>query len=360
MDDRQSESSVRAVVKYAGAFVAWVIGAGFATGQEILQFFSSYGRLSYAAILLTLAFFVALGRIMLTTGYEHRNEENFSYCHYYCGRRLGTFYLWFVPASLVLLMPVLVAAAGSALSQYFGAARWLGSSLMALMVLAAYLVGFERFVKIVSLTGPVVIFFTLLVGTVTVVRDFGSFAAAGGCASVPAGMKAAPNWILSSLLYVPLTFCCGSAYYNALGKSAANYAAAKWGAVLGSAAVMAAIAIMNTAILLNAGDASSLAVPTLFLAKKLLYLLGAAFSAVLFLGVFSCCSAMMWTFCNRLPTAGTSKDKYAAAAVSAAAFLLGLLPFARLVGAVYPFIGFMGLPFIACVLWKGLKSLKSR
>ena len=78
MDDRQSESSVRAVVKYAGAFVAWVIGAGFATGQEILQFFSSYGRLSYAAILLTLAFFVALGRIMAAP--ETARKQNCLVC----------------------------------------------------------------------------------------------------------------------------------------------------------------------------------------------------------------------------------------------------------------------------------------
>lgn len=31
--------SVRQVAKVAGAFVAWIIGAGFATGREILSFF---------------------------------------------------------------------------------------------------------------------------------------------------------------------------------------------------------------------------------------------------------------------------------------------------------------------------------
>jgi uncharacterized membrane protein YkvI len=34
--------SNKAVIKYTGAFIAWVIGSGFATGQEALQFFSSY------------------------------------------------------------------------------------------------------------------------------------------------------------------------------------------------------------------------------------------------------------------------------------------------------------------------------
>lgn len=31
--------------KIAGGFVAWIIGAGFATGREILNFFASFGYL---------------------------------------------------------------------------------------------------------------------------------------------------------------------------------------------------------------------------------------------------------------------------------------------------------------------------
>ena len=91
MNDRESGRGLAAVFKYAGAFVAWVIGAGFATGQEILQFFTSYGLMSYAVVLLTLACFVALGCVMLTTGYEHRQEEHFDYCRCYCGKWLGAF-----------------------------------------------------------------------------------------------------------------------------------------------------------------------------------------------------------------------------------------------------------------------------
>ncbi len=31
------------VVKFAGAFIAFLIGAGFATGQEVFQYFAAYG-----------------------------------------------------------------------------------------------------------------------------------------------------------------------------------------------------------------------------------------------------------------------------------------------------------------------------
>ena len=35
--------SVLNVMKFAGAYIAFLIGSGFATGQEIMQFFSSNG-----------------------------------------------------------------------------------------------------------------------------------------------------------------------------------------------------------------------------------------------------------------------------------------------------------------------------
>ena len=33
--DEQNKCKPRAVIKFAGAFIAWVIGSGFATGQEL-------------------------------------------------------------------------------------------------------------------------------------------------------------------------------------------------------------------------------------------------------------------------------------------------------------------------------------
>lgn len=36
--------SIARIIKYAGAFAACAIGSGFATGQEIMQFFSFYGQ----------------------------------------------------------------------------------------------------------------------------------------------------------------------------------------------------------------------------------------------------------------------------------------------------------------------------
>lgn len=113
--DTQNRCNKKAVVKFAGAFIAWIIGSGFATGQEVLQFFASYGYLSYGVVLLNLIGFLFLGQVLLVTGYEHKTETSFNHFKYFCGEKIGTFYSWVIHLTLLLIMPVLISGAGATL-----------------------------------------------------------------------------------------------------------------------------------------------------------------------------------------------------------------------------------------------------
>lgn len=347
-------TSKRAVAKYAGGFIAWVIGSGFATGQEVLRFFTSYGSLSYGVVLVNLIGFLFIGQLILTTGYEKKAVENFNPYVHFCGRKLGTFYSWLIPVTIVLIMPVLISGAGATLHQYYGISTVFGSALMALMVLAAYLIGFEHLVRIVSAIGPVIIIFSLMVGSATVFRDFSRFGEISNYEPILSQSQSSPHWVLSSVLYLSLTFLSGSTYYTALGQSAQNRREAKYGAIVGALALIAAITIMNSAILLNGENTALLSIPMLYLAKEISYLLGAVFSIVLILGMFSSCSAMMWTVCSRFNRGGERGNRIFAVLIAVLTFTLGLFSFRDLVGTLYPMVGYLGLVYIGCVVWKGV------
>ncbi|ODU57262.1 MAG: hypothetical protein ABT01_02560 [Clostridium sp. SCN 57-10] len=346
----------KSVFKYAGAFIAWVIGSGFATGQEILQFFTSYGWFSYAVVFINLVGFLFLGKTMMTKGFEHQDEAGFDHYRFYCGKKLGAVYSWVIPTTLFLTTAVLLSASGSTLKEYFGLNRYLGSALMAMLVLAAYLIGFEKMVKIVSKVGPVIVVLSIFVGAYTVVRDASNFSEIGASAQLLAASQTSPHWSISAVLYLSLNFLCGSTYYTALGRSAASRSDAKWGAVIGAVVLIISIALVNTAILLNAADSSAFNVPTLYLGNRISRAFGTVFSITLILGIFSSCSTMMWSFCNRFFTNDKKKNRIFAAIVAILTFALGLFPFGGLVAVVYPLIGYAGLIFIGCVVYKGLKK----
>ena len=350
-NDKIQRCDKKTVLRIMGAYVAWVMGSGFATGQEILQFFTSYGYRSFILVAVNLVGFLVIGPAILEAGQRHRDDEEFEQFEYFCGKRVGAFYKWFVPLSLFAGMVILISGAGATLQQYYGLNHYVGALLMATLAFAAYVAGFQRFVRVVSFIGPTIIVFTVVVGLVTVFRDFDGVAEVSRYEVVMAERQPVRFWWLSGLLYISYNLTGGSMYYTALGKSAATRKEAVYGAVLGTCALMLAILLMNSAMLCDIGNAGTLGIPTLYLAKKISYGLGAAFSIILICGIFSSCSAMLWTVSEKFVEQGTRKSYVFAGCVGVGAFLLGLLPFAELIGAVYPYLGYIGMIYAGCVVY---------
>lgn len=344
-------------LKYAGAFIAWVIGSGFATGQEILQFFGSYGYMSFAIVVVNLAGFLIIGKIMMTKGFQFRETKNFNPYVYYCGKKIGKIYSILVPLTLIMVSSVLISAAGATLEQYYGFNRHLGSAIMAIAVLLSYLMGFEKLVKIVSPIGPIIIIFSVFVGVYTLVRDVGHFSEIRCYTETLEQFRAAPHWSISAVLYLSLNFLSGSTYYSALGASAESYRCAKWGAILGAAALVGTIAVMNFAIILNAGSIEALSVPTLYFATRISPVFGAVFFVVLILGIFASTSATVWSFCSGFFKNDQQKNRLFSFGTIVFCMIMGFVPFGKLMAIAYPIIGYIGLFYIVCVIVKGIKNI---
>ena len=351
--------TLNGVFRCAGGFVAWVIGSGFATGQEVLQFFTSYGYASYAIILINLVGFLLVGTVLLTTGRRMAEEEQFEQFSYYCGPKLGKFYSWLIPITLIPVMAVLISGSGATLSEYYGVNHYVGAAVMAVMILLSYFIGFNRLVKVLSFIGPSIIAFCLLVGGITVFRDFGNFGNVPQYEEALAASRSSAYWFISAVLYVSYNFLCGSVYYTQLGKTTASVKEARLGAILGAILLLGAITVISTGILLNGGETAALAIPNLYLAKKISWALGAVFSIFLVLGIFSACSAMMWTVCTKFSLGDEKKDRFLAVGIALGTFLLGLLSFSDLIGMFYPVIGYCGLVYLGCVIYKKMKEWKS-
>lgn len=331
------------------------MGSGFATGQEILQFFTSYGYYSFILLVINLAGFLLIGPFILQAGNEHREDPDYNHFVYFCGKKLGYFYSWFLPLALFAGMIILISGSGATLQEYYGLNHYVGALLMTVLALAAYIVGFQRFIKLVSFIGPTMIAFCLVVGIITVVRDFEGLKSVNDFLPVMEAKQPVPFWWLSGLLYISYNLNGGSKYYSALGMTGTTHREARLGGIVGTIALMASILLMNTAMLTNIGMCGVMDVPTLYLARIIAYPLGSVFSIILIMGIFSSCSAMLWTVSEKFVVQGSKKSYIFAACVSIGAFILGLLPFSGLVGIVYTILGYVGLIFAACVIYKRIK-----
>lgn len=377
--EREEGSAVR-TLRFAGAFTAWVIGSGFATGQEILQFVTSYGYQSFLVLLVLLIGFTVMGFTLTTVAFDHRaittecvgapdagttqggqaRGAAFRHYHYFCGRRLGAAYNWVVPCVQVIPFSILLSGAGATLEEYYGLPHTAGVLIMAALVLLTYFGGFERLTSVVALIGPVIILFTLVVGTVTILRDYGNFGDVAQWQGALAGKQNTNWWLTSAILYVSLNFVCGSVYYTELGMSARSRREVYLGTGLGVLALVAIVAITSTAILLNAGNVAALDIPTLYLAVRISPVLGAFFSVTLALGIYSSAATALFvivkTVSGNVAVVAAHRNLTAVIA-TVIATTIGIFNFGNLISVFYPLMGLMGIVFTACVFWRCAQSL---
>lgn len=53
---RSEKLDIKTLIGITGAYVAYMMGSGFSTGQEILQYFACYGMAGLFSILLCMGF----------------------------------------------------------------------------------------------------------------------------------------------------------------------------------------------------------------------------------------------------------------------------------------------------------------
>ena len=195
----------RDIVKFSGAMVAFLIGSGFASGQEVMQFFSSYGVIrSGLGGLLSLATFIWFTTTVLVDGRALKLESTNSIFKHYCGDIIGTFFEWLAPLFLFGVFVVMLSGAGAISKEYLGISEELGRLVMAVLSLATVLLGLEKLVDVVGRIGPLIIILVCGVGFASIFTG-SNLGEADTIMGTVTMIKAAPNWWLSGITYA--SFC---------------------------------------------------------------------------------------------------------------------------------------------------------
>lgn len=346
------------IIKFAGAFTAFMIGSGFATGQEVMQFFTAYGIWSIGGIFISMFLFAWSGALIMKYGFDNRNNYYFNPFRYYCGKILGTFLEYFIPVFLFAVVVVMISGAGATMNQYFGLPHYMGAAFMAFLVMITNMFGLKRLVDIIGSLGPLTIIFTIIIALVALINN------PGGLANVSEAMKqvgelpratGSPSaWWLAGILYVAYNVTGSIPFLAEMGKGAATGKEAVLGAVIGSVALMTSGLLLNLALLAYIGDIAHLAIPNLYFADLITPAFGMIFSIILLCEIFSTAAPMLWVSANKIGKEGTNRNKIAVIVLSIFAFFGGQLPFGMLIGTVYPYTGYLGIIVLITITVKVL------
>lgn len=329
----QERAERRGVASAAGAIIACLIGAGFASGQEVLQFFTVYGPLPglLGAALACAVLGTGCALLMADDG---QGDVFVRCCGPLAGRALGAL----CPLLLFGVYAVMLAGAGALVQTGTGLPAWAGRAGMLAATLATVLAGQERMTDILGRAGPLIVAFVLAAGAGALLR--------GPTGRPWPGLPQPPanSWWMAALVYAGYNLYLMAPFLTALGGRLTGRSAARRAAWAGCGAFGAALALLHLAFCL-APEALSSQAPAMVLVRELWPRAAALAVPVLLAGVYTTAAPLLFSVCRALPPRLPRRP--AAAVTAAAGFACAALPFDRLVGMLYPMIGWFGLALTA-------------
>jgi uncharacterized membrane protein YkvI len=352
--DTVEKVSVLRVLTYAGAIIAFLIGSGFATGQEILQYFTSYGYWGvFGTGLLVLVLMTYVAVEFFVVGQAKKFERPSMIFHYYCGKHLGTFFDFFSILFVFLSFTVMVAGAGAVFQEHYGLSRYAGGIGLAVVVGISVWFGLKSLVDVIGKIGPLIVVVAIALGLLGILRNPGGIAEGNALLAGMELTQASTNWFMAGLSYVGFCMLWLAAFLTALGKTARSRKEASSGALAGSIAFSVACIVVGLGLLANIAKVGGTEIPMLVLASDVSPVLAAGISVMILAGIYTTAVPLLWTVSSRFFADKTPRFKYLTIALAVAGTVIGLvLPFSQMVNIVYVINGYVGILLLVLMLVK--------
>ena len=179
-----------------------LIGSGFATGQEVLQYFSSYGYLGILGVVVVFLLFLYVGIDFVTVGQKHKFPKGSDVYKYYCGNIIGSFYDYFSIAFIYMSFIVMIGGAGATVNQQYGLPTFVGGIMMGILAAGTVIFGLGKIVDVIGKIGPAIIFLTIILGISAIVKNPQGLASANEIIPQLNLLKASSNWFYAAASYV--------------------------------------------------------------------------------------------------------------------------------------------------------------
>lgn len=345
-------------IRIGAAFAGLVIGAGFASGQEILQFFTSFGYWGIAGSIVATALFAFVGANITRLGSRMRSTSHKSAIYKICGRPLGMFVDFVITFFLFGVAVVMFSGAGALFHEQFGIPAPVGSAILVLAAVLTVLLNVQKVISLISAVTPFLILLVLVLAGYSILTADTSAAEIARLAGEQDA--AAPNWLLSGALYVSFNIACSASMLMVMGGTEKNPKVAAMGGAIGGAVLGLLILLLNIAMLAKIDVVGSASMPTLALAAEISPVLSYVMAFVLLGMIYNTAVGMLYSFTARITEPGTARFKGTVITVGAAGFGLSFIGFVSLVGTLYPVTGYLGFTLIGAVFVHWFRSVFGR
>ena len=335
------------ILKIVFVILGTMIGAGFASGQEMYLFFFSYGIEGIIGILIScfIVGFVIYKALQILNTNEINTYKDF--LDILLKSKSGKNYektkdvINIVINTLILItFFIMIAGFGAYFEQQFGINSLIGSTILSILCLTIFMTSVKGFVKANEFLVPVLISFLVIIGLINL-KDINLFELENYIIRVNNS-----NYVLSAILY---------SSYNCIFLLPVLVTVKKY---IKNKSQILAISIISTLIILVLSilvffilvrvdvDISKLEMPAVYVVSKIFYLLKYVYGFIVLGSIFTTSISLGESFLQN-----TTKNKKSYTQISVimciTSVLISKIGFSNLVSSLYPIFGYLGLLQIA-------------
>ena len=335
----------------AFAYVGVIVGAGLASGQDLLQYFLAFGAKGLIGIVALGVLNVIFGVVALQLGSYFRSDnhdEVFERITHPVLRRVIDVVLIFSAFTMGFVM---LAGAGANLQQQFGVPTWAGSLLCALLVILTAFLDFDRIMNVIGVFTPIIMIAIAVLAIYSLVTPHAGIAELNAAARNVT--PALPNLWLATINYFALCVVGGIAMAFVLGGSILRIGEARRAGRIGGLLIALVLGADALALYLNVDRIWDVNVPALAIARSIHPIFAFGYTLVIFALIYNTAFSLFYSTARRFSGGSTSRMRLVLIGVVAAGYAASFMGFKKLIGMMYPVIGWLGvvLLIILAVGW---------
>lgn len=343
------------IMTIAMAFVGIIVGAGFASGQEVLQYFVAFGVDGLWGAALSGVVMTLMAVIILQLGSYFRAGEHGEVFKRVAHPIFSRILDLGVVVTLFSTGFVMFAGAGSNMEQQWGLPVWVGALLMLVLVLAAGMLDVDKVTALIGGITPFILIFIIIASIYTVLNADIDVARLDA-AALETVDTTLPHWAVAAVNYVGFNLMVAVSMAIVIGGSMFNPRWAGRGGLLGGLIYSVMIVISALTLFAAVETVGTDDLPMLTIINQLNPVLGQLMAVVIYGMIFNTAIGMFYALGKRLTAARPDRFRVVFTGVTVVGFVLSFIGFSTLVSYVYPVLGYIGLLLIAVMTWAWLRS----
>lgn len=334
-------------LKIAAIYASVFLGAGFASGNELLHYFVNFGSVGLVGIGVAGALFALTGWAVLRICLR----ENISSYHllmaHLFGKKLGAIMEAAVVFFLFCLFVAMLAGAGATGREAFNVPFTINAIVVGVCVFGILYFGLTGIVKVNIILAPFMLFGGIFIGLFTF------FMRSSPVFATFTQSRLSLMWLLSAAVYASYNLVTGIPILAATATMLKKPKDAAIGGLLGGSVITILGICMALPLFLYHSNFINLEIPFLYIVTRHGNSFRFFYLAILISAIVTTAACNAFAVAEWLKTRGHANRIKVAAVLCILGVAASHIGFSNIVAYVYPAFGFLGLFKIVVVLWHG-------